>query len=419
MRIVLPFPPHRSLRRRGVLFGSGALLAAPSIVRAQGQTGVALVIGNSKYKWEASLPNAKRDATDVAKAFQALGLKTELVQDVGRDAMFAALEKFKAAAQGANLAAFYFAGHGAFWEKETYLVPEDADLANPATVRTLLPVGSIAAALQGARHRLLVFDSCRNNPADGWRQKDAMIQARFDDSMRANQSMIVPDTLTLFSTAPGMVALDGPAGENSPFAAAFLRQLNAPSIDLQAMGALLRRDLLLATECRQMVWEQNTYAAPFVLKGAGKTVPRTEPAGVVELSRLYEYARQNKLPVPAGLVALRLGNSHDSKIGTFSFENMALNTIRPAYIAVLSASDKVAQAILGVIAADNLRMKEFTARWRFLQLALSDRMASWESVDGMARSEFRWKDANSGSYTTLPLHSNHTPYSSRLVRLDG
>ena len=64
------------------------MLAAPAIVQAQGQTGVALVIGNSKYKWEASLPNAKRDATDVAKAFQALGLKTELVQDIGRDAMF-------------------------------------------------------------------------------------------------------------------------------------------------------------------------------------------------------------------------------------------------------------------------------------------------------------------------------------------
>ena len=36
--------------------------AAPAIVQAQGQAGVALVIGNSTYTWEASLPNAKRDA---------------------------------------------------------------------------------------------------------------------------------------------------------------------------------------------------------------------------------------------------------------------------------------------------------------------------------------------------------------------
>ena len=69
MRVTPPSLPRSSLRRRGVLLGSGALLAAPAIVQAQGQTGVALVIGNSKYKWEASLPNARRDATDVAKAF--------------------------------------------------------------------------------------------------------------------------------------------------------------------------------------------------------------------------------------------------------------------------------------------------------------------------------------------------------------
>ena len=33
------------------------------------------------------------------------------------------------------------------------------------------------------------------------------------------------NSLMLFSTAPGHAALDGPAGQNSPFAAALLRQL--------------------------------------------------------------------------------------------------------------------------------------------------------------------------------------------------
>ena len=79
---------------------------------AQASNGVALVIGNSKYQWEAALPNVRRDAPDIAKSFQALGLKTELIQDVGRDGLLAALAKFKSAASGANLAAFYFAGHG-------------------------------------------------------------------------------------------------------------------------------------------------------------------------------------------------------------------------------------------------------------------------------------------------------------------
>src|SRR5471030_73035 len=159
--------------RRGLIAAAGGLLAAPAIVRAQGANGVALVIGNSKYKWEASLPNVKRDAPDVAKRFQALGLKTELLQDLGREAMQQAIAKFGEASRGARLAAFYFAGHGVTWDKQTYVVPVDADLGDPKSVQTLIMVPSINAAMNEAANRLLVFDSCRNNPADGWRQREA------------------------------------------------------------------------------------------------------------------------------------------------------------------------------------------------------------------------------------------------------
>src|SRR5471032_3291881 len=160
--------------RRGLIAAAGGLLASPAIVRAQGQgNGVALVIGNSKYAWEAQLPNVRRDAPDIAKRFQALGLKTELVQDAGRDAMNRALENFGAAANGANFAAFYFAGHGASWGKDTYLVPVDADLSNPGTVQTLVVASAIGKSTRTAANRLVVFDNCRNNPADGWRQLEA------------------------------------------------------------------------------------------------------------------------------------------------------------------------------------------------------------------------------------------------------
>ena len=70
------------LARRSLLAGTVGLLAAPTIVHTQARNGVALVIGNSKYQWESSLPNVKRDVGDVAKRFQALGLKTELLMDL-------------------------------------------------------------------------------------------------------------------------------------------------------------------------------------------------------------------------------------------------------------------------------------------------------------------------------------------------
>ena len=211
----------RELQRRSLIAGAAATVLSPAIVRAQGQTsGVALVIGNSKYRWEASLPNVKRDAPDIARAFQGLGLRTELLQDANRDAMHRAIAKFATESRGANLAAFYFAGHGASWEKDTYLVPEDADLANPNNVQSFVSAGAINEASRQARHRLLVFDNCRNNPSDGWRQRAAVISSSVARAELAAHALNGPNTLVLFSTAPGRVALDGPPGEHSPFAAA-------------------------------------------------------------------------------------------------------------------------------------------------------------------------------------------------------
>ena len=37
-----------------------------------------------------------------------------------------------------------------------------------------------------------------------------------------NGNALEPNTLMMYSTAPGRIALDGPAGQNSPFAAAVL-----------------------------------------------------------------------------------------------------------------------------------------------------------------------------------------------------
>src|SRR6185312_16309650 len=104
--------PH-GIGRRALLRGAaGGLMLSSPAVHAQGRgAGVALVIGNSKYQWEASLANVRRDAPDVAKRFQAMGLKTELVQDLSTDGLRRAIDKFRSIATGANLAALYFAGH--------------------------------------------------------------------------------------------------------------------------------------------------------------------------------------------------------------------------------------------------------------------------------------------------------------------
>ncbi len=421
-----------------LLAGTGSLLATPDIVRAQGQSaGIALVIGNSKYRWEAPLPNVRRDVTDVAKRFQSLGLKTELLQDIGRDEMRAAIDKFASVAQGANLAAFYFAGHGASWDKDTYLVPVDADLGNPETVKSLLPVPAISAALKGAAHRLLVFDNCRNNPADGWRQREALFSSSVARTELAAAALHGPDTLVLFSTAPGRTAVDGAAGDHSPFAAALMRQLSGQSVDLQTLAGNLRRDLLIATGGRQVLWDQNSYERPFVLtpvnrQAAVSPAPNT-PFQIVELPKAYAFAREQQLFLPLGLVSLRspADSFNSPKIGSFkTTTRMQLGqnydslytAIAPLILIVVSMSgEDTAQVIVAGKDWWSSTMGGAAGPvWRYTTGAVSGSTMQFTfgrtfGVE-MLRT-FNWNDANSGKHSAKQFTG--TGYSSSFTRLDG
>lgn len=398
------------------MVGAGSTLATPALVRAQSQSGVALVIGNSKYKWEASLPNVKRDAPDIAKGFQSLDLKTQLLQDAGRDAMRRAIDEFVAASRGVELAAFYFAGHGVSWDDDTLLVPQDADLRDPGSVQSL--VSTELFRRLAAKNHLLVYDNCRNNPADGWRQRDAMLSAAFRTN--AASKALGPNTLALFSTAPGRAALDGPAGDNSPFAAALLRQLKAPPVDLRSLAGLLRRDILIATEGRQVVWAADTFAFgrtylvgdASVLFGNASTAgtARIDPARIIELKKAYEYVRSRKdrLWIPDGLVAVRppSGSAHGEKVGAYKFEG---RDAIPGILIVMSADETQAEVIF---AFGNQTARVFTGTFSQGHLILSGSLIG----NGIGSSPaFTWRDANSGS-VTIPFQP---PINTRFTRLDG
>ena len=407
-----------------MLAGAGATLASPAVVRAQARGGVALVVGNSKYLWEAQLANVRRDAPDVAKSFQSMGLKTELVQDVSRDALRRAVDKFKSAASGANFAAFYYAGHGASWEKDTYLVSVDADLGTPSVVKTLLPVTAVTDAMKSAANRLLVFDNCRNNPADGWRQLAAERQAGFNqDKQRADAADADTNSLTLYSTAPGHVALDGPPGQNSPFAAAFLGQLASSSVDLQALPAKLRRELLIATEGRQVVWDRNNYQSSFVMGGAVKSGGSAGTAGdrsrIIELPNAYAFARKNGLVLPEGLIAYRppAGSPHAQKVGAFQFMAHTPRGPSPYLFIVVSIRSEGRARLIASIQNDAGHI------WRFINGTVSGNRLTFQPTYGRPNYLVDWSDANSGSVAALIDNRKGTGGSAArnvpFTRLDG
>lgn len=255
--------------------------------------------------------------------------------------------------------------------------------------------------------------------------------ARIDAVDSVGTAAPEPNSLVLFSTAPGGTALDGPSGQNSPFAAAFLRQLEAPKVDLQTLAAKVRRDLLLATQGRQLVWDHNTYAAPFVLDNAGKaagTPLRYDPARVLELPNAYAYAQKNSLSLPLGLVAYRAdpGAPDAEKIGAFGFPFSAKvgsgggNYPTQAMFIVLSVADP---GKAEVVAAFKDWGQSGGNRWRYFTADGSGRAVAWDNPDDSLRLQMVWSDQNAGTFSGLPgkavAGGSFRPQSSRFTRLDG
>ena len=414
----------RSLSRR-TLLGATGCVAILKASKVQGQVrtpGVALVIGNSRYQWETPLPNVRRDAPDIAKSFEALGLKTELLQDAGLESMRQALARFESAAQGARFAAFYFAGHGVASQRDNYLVPIDADIGADSIIDKVLHQSAVMEALKGASSRLAVFDACRNNPSGGNAQRETERAAVVNPDLLAGRLANMPNTLMLFSTAAGRVALDGPAGDNSPFAMALLRQLGGPAVDMQSLPAKLRRDLLIATDGRQVLWDLNGYRQPFILKAGrppatGVLAAPPHAPGIIELPQAYAFATANGIPLPDGLVALRsrLPGEAGQRVGSYAYNARNMEKkVTPYMMIVLSVDEnKTAQIIM----AGNNR----GPYWRFVTAPMSKDGVEFIPMQGSSRFAFRWKDVNSGSLTQSTANRNNPIklHEDSFRRLDG
>jgi uncharacterized caspase-like protein len=149
-----------------------ALLCA-TVNQAVAQKRVALVIGNDAYVG-ARLDNPRRDARALGATLQKLGF--ELVGghplvDLDKATTDKMVKRFGIMAQDADIALFYFSGHGMQIGGTNYLVPIDlgSDLGpfTPATVDfQTLNADLVLRVLDksGSRVKMMLLDACRTNP---------------------------------------------------------------------------------------------------------------------------------------------------------------------------------------------------------------------------------------------------------------
>lgn len=216
---------------------------------------VALVVGISAYTHSPPLTNPRNDARGISAALTRVGFVVTTVLDADLEGLTASLEAFYRAADGAEAALFYFAGHALQVRGTNYLVPRDAQLRSETRLlQETLPLQRIVEAIEErAKITLTFLDACRDNPLANALQRAIAGKDRSAavPSGLAPMSIRNPDTLVVFAAAPGKTASDGDAA-NSPFTAAMLRHIETPGDDVELVMKRVTRDVNDSTRGEQI-----------------------------------------------------------------------------------------------------------------------------------------------------------------------
>ena len=216
--------------RRGLLLAfSIAAAILLTIGAAQADKRVALVVGNSNYRNIGALDNPRNDARLMADTLRGIGFTLigggEQI-DLDKAALDTAIQSFGGALAGADVALFYYAGHGVQVRGSNYMVPVGANPTKEADVDfQMVDLALVLRQMEGSgtRLNLMILDACRNNPFSG-------------RGLRATSGglaqMTAPEgTLISYATQPGNVAQDGSDG-NSPYTKALAQTMRRAGLEI-------------------------------------------------------------------------------------------------------------------------------------------------------------------------------------------
>ena len=186
---------------------------------------IALIIGNSKYEHTSPLLNPEADAIAIASKLTEMGFEVQLALDFTNREMQEALADFGDKALTADVALFYYAGHGFQMDGLSYLMPIDAELKtkNRAKIENVNLEMVIDYLSEAKIFGVILIDACRSNP----------LLSKIPSTTRsANRGLSIVETsgknlIISYAAAAGMEAMDGESDDkNSPYASALINLLD-------------------------------------------------------------------------------------------------------------------------------------------------------------------------------------------------
>jgi hypothetical protein len=230
------------------------LLVSANVAKADKR--VAFVLGNSAYKNVAPLPNPAIDAKSMAKVLRNVGFEVVEGANLTRDRMTERLLEFGKKAEGADVALFFYAGHGIAINGTNYLLPVDADLKSEMDVKLGAAINidvTLEQTMSDAKVKLVFLDACRDNPFAA-RIRSAKATRSVNVQAGLAEMKSGEGTLIAFATGPGQTALDGEAGTNSPFTRALMANIASPGVEIQQAMTKVRAQVNEETNKGQLPW---------------------------------------------------------------------------------------------------------------------------------------------------------------------
>lgn len=238
---------------------------------------VALVIGNGGYS-RSPLKNPVRDAKAVGDALKSLGFSVIREFNTDKRSMISALRRFGRECAGAEVALFYYAGHGMQVGGVNYLIPVKADIRQEQDVEfEAVDVNRFLTTLEKARAGLniVILDACRDNPFSSFRSASRGLAV-----VRG-----ISESIVVYATAPGDVAADG-GGVHSPFTAALLKEIKKPVVEVKSLFDVVGYTVSESSSGRQRPWISSSFYRQCYLRGHGEQakVAATAPAPAIQVT---------------------------------------------------------------------------------------------------------------------------------------
>jgi len=236
---------------------------------------LALVIGNAKYPdSDRPLKEPASDARAVADELKRAGFEVDFGENLTGDAMRRAFDRLYGRIKPGSVALVFFSGFGIQSNRQSFLIPVDAQIWTEADVRrdglsleTLL--GEINS--RGAGVKIALLDASRRNP----------FERRFRSFSAGLAPVIAPSgSLVMYSAALSSVVTDN-GGDRSLFVGELLKEISAPGLTAEEMLNRTRVNVTRASRSEQVPWISSSLAEDFAFAPGAKAAaepPPPEPA---------------------------------------------------------------------------------------------------------------------------------------------